>query len=156
LFDLYEVISKESSKRWKKVIKEGRKLSKIKDEKNKMLQECKEEVKKHLGIEQLAENENPMEGFKDLVEILVKANTTSQQQFDHLQQEKEDMQQQRLEVNDSQKLHEQTTTILTSEYTKFKEIRQNLEETTKHATTLNSVVSNWPSYFATTYNKLRA
>jgi hypothetical protein len=59
-------------------------------------------------------------------------------------------------VSDSQKLHEQTTTILTSEYTKFKEIRQNLEETTKHATTLNLVVSNWPSYFATAYNKLRA
>jgi hypothetical protein len=84
LFDLYEVISKESSKRWKKVIKEGSKLSKIKDEKKKMLQECKEEVKKHLGIEQLEENENPMVGFKDLVEILVKDNTTSQQQVDHI------------------------------------------------------------------------
>jgi sulfur transfer protein SufE len=39
LFDLYEFILKESSKRWKRVIKEGSNLSNIKEEKKKMLQE---------------------------------------------------------------------------------------------------------------------
>jgi hypothetical protein len=30
-----------------------------------------------------------------------------------------------------------------------------VEEVTKHATMLNSVVSNWPTYFATAFNKCR-
>jgi hypothetical protein len=30
-----------------------------------------------------------------------------------------------------------------------------VEEVTKHAIMLNSVVSNWPTYFATAFNKCR-
>jgi hypothetical protein len=51
---------------------------------------------------------------------------------------------------------QQTTTILQSEYGKFKEVQQQLEVVTSQETTLNTILNNWPSYFSTTYNKLKA
>jgi hypothetical protein len=53
-------------------------------------------------------------------------------------------------------LAQQTTTILQSEHGKFKEIQQQLELANSQATILNIVLNNWPSYFSSTYNKLKA
>jgi hypothetical protein len=156
LFNLHQVILKESTKRWKKIIKEGSRVSKIKEDQRKMLQECIEKVIKHLGIEQLPEMESPLVSFKDLVERFIKANTKNHQQVELLQNEKEDIQQQyRLAMTDNQRIQEKRTTIMVIEYNNLKGLRQNVEEVTKHATMLNSVVSNWPTYFATTFSKCR-
>jgi hypothetical protein len=51
LFDLHGAISKESTRRWKKVLKEGSWVEKLKQEKNNILKECREEVILHEGIE---------------------------------------------------------------------------------------------------------
>jgi hypothetical protein len=51
IFNLHHIISNESTKRWKKIIKEGIRVSKIKEDQRKMLQECIEKVIKNLGIE---------------------------------------------------------------------------------------------------------
>ena len=53
-------------------------MSKIKEDQRKILQECKEEVMKHLGMEKLPETKIPMVGFKYLVERLVRANAKRQ------------------------------------------------------------------------------
>jgi hypothetical protein len=100
--------------------------------------------------------ESPLVGFKDLVERMIKANTKNQQQVELLQKEKEDIQQQyHLAMTDNQRIQEQTTTIMVTEYNNLKGLRKNVEEVTKRATMLNSVVSNWPTYFATAFNKCR-
>jgi len=48
LFNLHQVISKESTKRWKKFIVEKSWVSKVEGQR-KLLQECREKVIKHLG-----------------------------------------------------------------------------------------------------------
>jgi hypothetical protein len=88
-------------------------VSKIKEDQKKMLQECREKVIKHLGIEKLPEMESPLAGFKDLVERLITTNTKNQQQVELLQKEKEDIQQQyHLARTDNQRIQEKTTTIM--------------------------------------------
>jgi hypothetical protein len=80
LFDLHEVISRESTRRWKKVIKEGSWVEKLKEEKRNMLQECREEVRQHEGTKQMPEVQNSLEGFKELIGRLIKISTKHQQQ----------------------------------------------------------------------------
>jgi hypothetical protein len=108
-----------------------------------MLQECREAVRKHLGIEKRMEVENSLEGFKDLIERMIKANTKIQHQVTLLQKDKEDAQQQfNITSNEIQKIHEQTSMTMVTEYNNLKGFRQNVEKVSKQATVLNSVVSD--------------
>jgi hypothetical protein len=51
---------------------------------------------------------------------------------------------------------QQTTTILHTKFGKFKEVRQKLEQVTSHETMLHTVLNNWPTYFTSTYSKLKS
>jgi hypothetical protein len=51
---------------------------------------------------------------------------------------------------------DQTSIILQLEYENFKEIRHSLDEVIDQVATLNIVVSNWPTYFTSTFNKLKS
>jgi hypothetical protein len=50
LFDLHRAISKELARRWKKVLKEGSQVEKLKQEQKNILQEYREAVRSHEGI----------------------------------------------------------------------------------------------------------
>lgn len=51
LFDLHGAISKESIRRWKKVLKEGSQVEQLKQEQKDILEGCREEVGLNEGIE---------------------------------------------------------------------------------------------------------
>jgi hypothetical protein len=72
LFDLHGAISKESTRRWKKVLKEGSWVERLKQEKNNILEGCREEVRLNEGIETYSKVQNPLEGFKELIDIMIK------------------------------------------------------------------------------------
>jgi uncharacterized protein Yka (UPF0111/DUF47 family) len=95
------------------VLKEGSWVEKLKQEQNNILQECREAVRLHEGIEQIPEAHNPLEGFKELIERMIKTNTEYQQQVVTLQKEKEEVEQQHdLAAKEIQKTQEQMDTTL--------------------------------------------
>jgi hypothetical protein len=113
LFDLHGAISKESTRRWKKVIKEGSRVERLKQEKNNILEGCREAVRLHEGIEQISEAHNPLEGFKELIDRMIKTNTDYQQQVVALKKEKEEVEQQRdLAIKEIQTTQEKMDTAL--------------------------------------------
>jgi SAM-dependent MidA family methyltransferase len=73
------------------VLKEGSQVEKLKQEQKNILQECREAVRLHEGIEKIPEAQNPLAGFKELIERLIKTSTEYQQQVVTLQKEKEEV-----------------------------------------------------------------
>jgi hypothetical protein len=83
LFDLHGAISKESTRRWKKVLKEGSRVERLKQEKNNILEGCREAVRMNEGIEQMSEVQNPLEGFKELIDRMIKTTQITDNKYRH-------------------------------------------------------------------------
>jgi len=69
-------------------MKEGSWVERLKRRKNNILEGCKEAVRLHEGITQIPEVHNPLEGFKELIDRMVKTNTNYQRQVPDLKKEK--------------------------------------------------------------------
>jgi hypothetical protein len=57
-------------RRWKKVLKQGNWVERLKQEKNNILEGCREAIRLHEGIYHIPESHNPLEVFKYIIDIV--------------------------------------------------------------------------------------
>jgi len=158
MIGLYSEVTKEPTNRWKRAMKYGSWLISMRNKEKKILQECSLLSKEKLRLEKLTEGIDPFTTIKMLVEAVIEKGANNQLEIQHLKWTNKEIRKLHSQTfwNNQDVMAQQTSTIIQSEYEKFKEVQQQLEVVTSQETTLNTILNNWPSYFSTTYNKQKA
>jgi len=104
----------------------------------------------------MIEVEEPLEGFKDLIERIIKANTKNQQQVALLQTKKDEAWwQYNIASTMIHRINEQLSTVIVTQYNNLKGFWKKVDGIAKQATFLNSVVSEWLNHFVSAFNKCK-